>query len=152
MEAQSMSASRRSASPLAAQQEGGANRPVTHGLGRRGHYPIVRYTKVSTISSLKPNVDQLQLKPTSSDRHTKPDIGPDHYHSNKLFSCSPYAMRRVRGLRFIRLMRVAEEDDRALAFRKLTGEGGSVVDHLNYLAVRRAGSLDGWVRVGTEGW
>ena len=82
---------------------------------------------------------------------TGPEIVSYRTWHQKLFSCSPYAMRRVRGLRFIRLMRVAEEDDRALAFRKLTGEGGSVVDHLNYLTVRRAGSLDGWVRVGTGG-
>ena len=103
------------------------------------------------ISQTKRRPTTTQLTPTSSDRHTEADIGLDHYHSNKLFSCSPYTMRRVRGLRFIRLMRVAEEDNRALAFRELTGEGGSVVDHLNYLTVRRAGSLDGWVRVGTGG-
>ena len=125
---------------------------MKYGLGRRGHYHIVRCTEVLTLSSLKPNVDQLQLKPTSSDRLTKPHTGLDHFHSNKLFSRSPYAMRRVRRLKFIRLMRVAEEDNWALAFRKLTGEGGSVVDHLNYLAVRRAGSLDGWVGVGTKRW
>ena len=152
MKTQSISASRRSALPLSAQQEVGANRPVKYGLGRRGHYHVIRCTEVLTLSSLKPNVDQLRLKPTSSDRLTNPDIGLDHCHSNKLFSRSPYAMGRVRRLRFIRLPRVAEEDNWALAFRKLMGEGGSVVDHLSYLTVRRAGSLDGWVRVGTKGW
>ena len=56
-----MSASRISALPISTQQEGGAGQPVTHGLDRRGHDPIVRYSRVLTISSLKENDDQRRL-------------------------------------------------------------------------------------------
>ena len=36
-------------------------------------------------SSIKPNVDHLQLEPTMFDRHTKPNLGLKHYHSNNSF-------------------------------------------------------------------
>ena len=83
MKTQLMSASRQLATTLSTIDEGGAGRLVTHGLDRRGHCPSVRYTTVLTIPYLKPNVDHPKLKPTSFDRHTKPDIGLKHYHSKK---------------------------------------------------------------------
>ena len=59
--------------------------PSHTGLNRRGHYLIVQYTNTLTISSLRPNVNQLQLKPTSSNSHTKPSTVLNHYHSNMIF-------------------------------------------------------------------